>query len=91
MEIFIIYLVVINLLALIMYGVDKRRAIKNKWRIRESVLLSFSLIGGGIGSLIGMKLFHHKTNKMKFKLLIPLFTIVFVISIYYLDSLINVF
>jgi len=91
MEIFIAYLTIINVLALVMFGVDKRRAVKNKWRIRESILLIFSLIGGGLGSFIGMKLFHHKTHKMKFLLLVPFFTIVFVIGIYFLNTLINIF
>jgi len=91
MKIFIIYLIFINVVAFIMFGVDKRKAIKNKWRIRENVLLLFSLIGGGIGSFISMKLFHHKTHKMKFLILVPFFTIVFGIVIYYLNTIINIF
>jgi uncharacterized membrane protein YsdA (DUF1294 family) len=74
-----------------MFGADKRKAIKNKWRIRENVLLLFSLTGGGIGSFIGMKLFHHKTHKKKFLILVPLLTIIFVIVIYYLNTIFNIF
>ena len=62
----IYYLIGINIIAFIFFGVDKRKAIKNKWRIKESLLLLFSLIGGGIGSLFGIYLFHHKTKKRKF-------------------------
>ncbi len=91
MYILIIYLMVINFIALIVYGIDKRKAIMNKWRISENILLLFSLIGGGIGSFIGMILFHHKTHKMKFLLLVPLFTIIFGIVIYYLNTMIEIF
>ena len=57
----------INLLACALYGIDKRRAIKNLWRIRESTLLIMSFLGP-FGGISGMKAFSHKTNKPKFKL-----------------------
>ncbi|MCD7740714.1 MAG: DUF1294 domain-containing protein [Ruminococcus sp.] len=62
-----------------MYGVDKRRAQRNKWRISEFTLIIFSLLGGSIGALIGMKAFHHKTKKLKFKVLIPLTLIIWIL------------
>lgn len=75
---FLIYLIFINVVAFFMYGLDKSKAKKGKWRIKESTLLIFSLLGGGIGSLIGMKIHRHKTQKAKFTIGVPLLTIVFV-------------
>ena len=64
--IFLSYLVLANLVAFAMYGIDKRRAIKNKWRIPEKRLLLAALLGGAFGALWGMILFHHKTKKARF-------------------------
>jgi hypothetical protein len=91
MEIFIGYLVIINIIAFIFYGIDKRKAIKQKWRIKESILLFFSILGGGVGSFFGMKVFHHKTQKKKFIILVPVFTIIFAIVIYVLNLYIEIF
>lgn len=52
--------------------IDKRKAKKNRWRIRESTLLLVAALGGSIGSLTGMYLFRHKTLHLKFTLGIPL-------------------
>ena len=59
----------------ILFGFDKRRALVHKWRIPERTLLCFSLFGG-IGGLLGMLFFHHKTRKWRFKILVPLFAFV---------------
>lgn len=83
----IIYLTVINLTAFLLYGVDKQKAKKNLWRIPESSLLLFSLLGGGIGSIIGMKFFKHKTQKLKFKILVPLLTLISFLPIYFIHGL----
>ena len=69
--IFLSYLVLANLVAFAMYGIDKRRAIKDKWRIPEKRLLLAALFGGAPGALWGMILFHHKTKKTKFFLTVP--------------------
>ena len=75
-----IYLILINILSFILYGLDKYKAIKNKWRIPESVLLSISFLGGGIGSTLGMYAFRHKTKKKKFIFLnLLLLVILFII------------
>ena len=71
----IVYILVINLVTFLMYGIDKRRAKKNKWRISEKALLIAAAIGGTVGALLGMKKLHHKTKKWKFKILVPLFLI----------------
>jgi len=51
--------------------IDKKKAIKNRWRIKESTLLLFAILGGSIGSYLGMKNFRHKTKHSKFTLGIP--------------------
>ena len=56
-----------------MFGEDKKRAKQQKWRISESTLLWMAFFGGAIGALLGMRNFHHKTQKRKFRILVPLF------------------
>lgn len=60
------YLVGINILAFFIYGVDKYLAVKNKYRISEYSLFILSIFGGPVGSLLGMRVFHHKTRKLLF-------------------------
>ncbi len=79
LKIYIVITVVMSIITFVMYGVDKRRAQRNKWRISEFTLIIFSLLGGSIGALIGMKAFHHKTKKLKFKVLIPLTLIIWIL------------
>ncbi len=62
----LIYLIVINLISFTLMGVDKSRAKKRAWRIPESTLFVLALIGGSIGSIAGMHLFHHKTRHWYF-------------------------
>ena len=57
---------IISHITFILYGVDKRRSKRDKWRIPERVLIGFSLLGGGIGGWLGMKLFRHKTRHWYF-------------------------
>ncbi len=66
MTYFIIYLSILNILAFLAFFIDKKRAEKDKWRIKESSLHLLSFAGGAIGSLIAMILFRHKTKKVKF-------------------------
>jgi uncharacterized membrane protein YsdA (DUF1294 family) len=66
-----IYLIVINILTFLIFGIDKWKARRGKWRIPEGTLIWMSIIGGSIGALLGMYLFHHKTQKRKFSLGIP--------------------
>lgn len=74
----IIYFLVINIIAFVLYGVDKRRAIKDKWRIPEATLIGLAALGGGIGAFLGMITWHHKTKKWKFRILVPAFIIVWI-------------
>jgi len=80
------YLILINIISFFLYGLDKNKAEKGKWRIKETTLLSFSLIGGGIGSILGMRVFRHKTQKSKFKFGVPLLTIISIGIIYLIVS-----
>ena len=66
---------VMSIIALVVYRKDKRRAKRQQWRIPESSLILLAAFGGGIGAFLGMLLFHHKTRKWKFRLLVPLFMI----------------
>ena len=67
----IYYLLAINAVAFIMYGIDKYKAKKVKWRISEATLLLLAVLGGSIGAWMGMKVWHHKTMHKKFKYGIP--------------------
>lgn len=66
------YLLIINALGFVIMLADKRRAQKKLWRIPESTLLTVAILGGSVGSLAGMRIFHHKTRKPKFYIGIPL-------------------
>ncbi|WP_330393892.1 DUF1294 domain-containing protein [Anaerocolumna xylanovorans] len=65
------YFTFVNTLSFLLMGIDKYKARKNKWRIKESTLFLSSVIGGSLGSLLGMFFFHHKTKHMKFLLGMP--------------------
>ena len=73
-----IYLLVINLVAFLMYGFDKWKAKKNKWRVPEKTLLLVAAIGGSIGAFAGMQVFRHKTKHMKFVIGVP---VIFILQI----------
>jgi len=66
-ELLSVYLLLVNILTFLLYVIDKQRAKRGKWRISEGSLIFFTLICGGIGALLGMCLFKHKTRKKKFK------------------------
>lgn len=72
----IIYFVIINLLAFCMYGIDKQKAVRGKWRIPEKTLLFLAVIGGSVGAFFGIRLFHHKTKHPKFYIGVPLIFVV---------------
>ena len=65
------YLLGINVVTFIVYGIDKYKAKKAKWRIPEATLLLLAVLGGSIGAWMGMKVWHHKTMHKKFKYGIP--------------------
>ena len=82
-HIILIYLAVINVVTFFMYGVDKWKGKKSKWRIREAALLTLAVLGGSIGAWLGMKVWHHKTQHKKFKYGIPAIIIVQLLLIAY--------
>ncbi len=63
-----IYYVCVNIILCCMMGVDKRRATRGAWRIKEAHLLWMGVVGGFLGGLLGMTIFHHKTRKIYFHL-----------------------
>lgn len=65
------YLLAINAVTFIVYGIDKYKAKKAKWRIPEATLLLLAVLGGSVGAWVGMKVWHHKTMHKKFKYGIP--------------------
>lgn len=69
-------LLVVNLCAFVLMGVDKGRAGRGKWRLRERTLFLFPLLGGALGGTLGMLLFRHKTRKWYFAYGLPLLAIV---------------
>lgn len=73
---FFIYILIINLIGFLFMYIDKKRAINHKFRISENTLLLLSILGGSIGSFIGMYKFRHKTKKKKFTVGIPLIFII---------------
>ncbi len=81
-NLFIFYLLIINILGFIFMYIDKEKAKKHKWRISENTLIILSLLGGSVGSFIGMNKFRHKTKHIKFKYGIPLIIIFQIIFIY---------
>ena len=70
-NIILLYLGVINIVAFIVYGIDKLKARKGMWRTSEATLLMLAVIGGSIGAWLGMKTWHHKTMHKKFKYGVP--------------------
>ena len=79
-----IWLIVINIITFTVFGIDKKKAIDGKFRIKELTLFVLSLLGGSLGGLIAMHTFHHKTRKWYFKFGIPLILIAWVAMIAWL-------
>lgn len=84
MDLLDLYILFINTITFGAFALDKKRAIKNQWRIPESTLLILSLIGGSLGGLLAMKIVKHKTKKMKFTIGIPLLLLVNIFIIWYI-------
>ncbi len=73
-----------NVIVFLIYGIDKYRAVKNRWRISEKALITCALLMGGIGAKVGMEAFRHKTKKPLFKLGVPAAIAVNLVIIYFL-------
>lgn len=85
-KIILIYLAAITLVTFAVYGIDKRKTRLNRWRIPESNLLLLAVLGGSIGALLAMKVWHHKTRHKKFSFGVPailILQIALVLFLYY--------
>lgn len=83
-NIVLIYLLCINIISFVIFGVDKWKAKGHKWRISENLLLFISLIGGATGALMGMVVFKHKLSKKKFYIGVPVLIVLNRIILIYL-------
>ena len=86
MNIILYYLLAVNIATFFLYGIDKYKARKGRWRISEATLLMMAVIGGSIGAWSGMRLWHHKTMHKKFKYGIPIIIILQVALVVYLQT-----
>ena len=67
----LLYLSIVNIIAFAVYGIDKSKARKHQWRISENMLILLAALGGSIGALLAMNIFHHKTKHVKFFIGVP--------------------
>lgn len=72
----ILYLVAINIITFIIYGIDKYKSQHQRWRIKEFTLMLLAAIGGSIGALLAMTTFRHKTKHAKFYIGVPFILII---------------
>lgn len=77
-------LLCINAITFVIYGIDKYKAKKGKWRIPEATLLMMAVVGGSVGAWTGMKVWHHKTLHKKFHYGIPAILLLQIAAIIYL-------
>ena len=68
----LIYLLIVNVLTFIVYGADKWKAHRGRWRVPEATLLGLAALGGSVGAWLAMQLFRHKTQKKKFRYGVPI-------------------
>lgn len=81
-----LYLLLINLAGFVMMGIDKNRAKRGAWRIPEKTLFTCALLGGSLGTTLGMSTFRHKTRHWYFKYGMPLILVVQVVLINYITN-----
>ena len=74
-----LWVICMSVIAFACYGIDKKKAIDHVWRIRESTLILLAFMGGAPGALLGMRVFHHKTKHRKFRILVPLALILWIV------------
>ena len=86
-RILLIYLAVVNILTIIVFGVDKMNAKSNRQRVRIVTLLGLAFIGGSVGALIGMYGFHHKTKKAYFTVGVPLILLMQAVVLFYVMNM----
>lgn len=89
MQFILLWYIGINVFSFLAYDVDKKKAVNNEWRISEKFLLLLSVFGGGIGSFFGMGVFHHKTQKMIFRIWVPLWIVLHIALLLWGNERIN--
>ena len=83
----IVYILIcINVVTFVVYGIDKWKAKHSKMRIREAALLILAVLGGSVGALLGMRVWHHKTMHKKFKYGLPLILLAQIALIYFINK-----
>lgn len=88
---FIVYIIVVNMIGFLVMLIDKKKAKNGSWRIKEATIFSITFLGGGIGTIVGMYIFRHKTKKYKFTIGLPailICEIILIIFIYLKGSLV---
>jgi uncharacterized membrane protein YsdA (DUF1294 family) len=86
MQFLIAYLILVNAAGFLLMLADKRKAQKNQWRIPETTLLLTALLGGSLGTVMGMRLFRHKTRHLHFSLGLPVLLALHIIGLVLLIS-----
>ena len=86
----IYYLLAVNVLTFVVFGVDERKARQGRWRVPEATLLGLTALGGSIGAWLAMQLFRHKTQKKKFRYGVPaLFVLQVAATVYFLNMIVQ--
>ena len=80
------YLLAVNILAFVLFGIDKQKARHNLWRIPEKTLLISALIGGSAGAILGMQFFH-QTRKPKFAVGVPVILVVESVVVWFIQTM----
>ena len=80
------YLLFINVVAFVAYGVDKWKACRGRWRISEKMLLLLAAVGGSIGALCAMQVCHHKTQHKKFRFGVPVILLLQIVAAVYFEG-----
>lgn len=84
MDLLLQYFITINIITFMLFAIDKWKAKKNRWRIRESVLLGASFIGGAMGGLLSMRVCRHKTQKKRFSIGIPMMLVLHLLIVVFI-------
>ena len=77
----LLYLALMNIVAFILYGIDKWKSRHDKWRVKESCLLTVAILGGSLGAFLGMKIWHHKTKHLLFAYGVPIILIIHLLAL----------
>ena len=82
LKVLIVFIIIINIVSFVMMGIDKKKAEKHKWRIKESTLFLVAILGGSLGSILGMQMYRHKTKHLTFTLGMPAILILQIIILF---------